>query len=143
MGYESRITIIVRHSYEETTEKNGIEITSKRYYDETLASFNMCKIDEEIINVFKQDYNNGSDLYSDDDATTDLYFGGGLEVIKKDAYGDVPKEAPVRELVKALAIRSSACGYYRRYAMLFGFLSSLNPYDWGSDSEFIAVHTGY
>lgn len=143
MGYESRISIMVRHTYEETTEQNGIEITRKRYYNESLASFNMRKVDEEIINVFKTDYNNGSKIYSDDEATTDLYLGGGLEVFKKDPYGDVPKEAPIADLIKALAICSSACGYYRRYAMLLGFLASLNPYDWGHEVEFIAVHTGY
>lgn len=132
MGYESTITVIKR---------SKPKWEDVRGFDEVLAIFEMGKIDGELINCFKSEYNSPSECFGDE-KPTDLYLGGGLGEIKEDPYGDVPKECCFYDFYPVL-LRCEANQHYRRYSSLMVFLQSfINSKDWDGD-EIVLVHTGY
>lgn len=120
MGYESRIIVMNRTTY-----------------DEPLAVFNLSKINGELLECFERVYNSPSPCFGDE-KPTDIYLGNGFQVIKADSYGEHAKECSLFEFLPMLATLS-ATENYRRYDGLFAFLMAIrNRYD-----NVIIVHLGY
>lgn len=121
MGYESRV-IIARKS----------SISPK--WAETIAEFNLCKVDGEFLNLFDKEYKGEFyDFY-------DLYEGNTL--IKEDRYGNPLKYTTFNKVYKWL-LDNVRNANYRRYDLLLGAMNAVRTGWTGEINEFILIHYGY
>ena len=117
MGYESRVII---------ARKGSI-----KGYAETIAEFNLSKVDGEFFNLFDKEYK--GDFY-------DFYEGN--TPIKEDRYGDPLKYATFNKVYKWLL--DNACkANYRRYDLLLGAMNAVRTGWAGLEKDFILIHYGY
>ena len=118
MGYESRV-IIARKS----------SISPK--WAETIAEFNLCKVDGEFLDLFDKEYK--GDFY-------DFYEGN--TPIKEDRYGDPLKYATFNKVYKWL-LDNVRDKNFRRYDLLLGAMNVVRTGWVGMTNEFILIHYGY
>lgn len=98
MGYESRIHIV---------SEGGILVWDcGKPSAEVIATFNLCKCEQEVLNVFKEE------------ATHCLVIGN--EEVTKDSYGDPLKSASIMDLYNAIEY-----GKYWRTTALKEFLHGI------------------
>ena len=125
MGYESRIYVLNRKKFDEP-------IGSWTFYDQYLASFDLSRVNQEVLEVLK------ANPYINNDGNSDLYTIG--DALKKDPYGDIPTMCKATDLYKVMQQMENK-EHYRRYKMVLDFLAPLLlSDDW---DELIIVHTGY
>ena len=117
MGYESRIII---------ARKGCI-----KGYVETIAEFNLCKVEGEFLNLFDKEYK--LDFY-------DFYEGNNP--IKEDRYGDPLKYATFNKVYKWL-LDNVRKANYRRYDLLLGAMNAVREGWVGEINDFIIIHYGY
>lgn len=106
MGYESRVSVVVRRTYGEN---------DAMVYGEKIAEMNMCKMGYESgwRELFKReiDYTFYNEYAVDDD---------DAEIVE-DAYGDILKAAPIEDVIAWLEKEMKRDDYWRLpvlYAML-------------------------
>ena len=117
MGYESRVIIA----------RKGVI----KGYAETIAEFNLCKIDGEFLALFDKEYK--GDFY-------DFYEGN--TPIKEDRYGDPLKYATFGRVYQWL-LDNVRDKNYRRYDLLLGAMNMVRIGWEDAEKDFILIHYGY
>ena len=133
MGYESKIFLVREHK-----EKNG-----QIWWNEVIASFNMCKMGSGFVNLFDKPCEGRISLYQyyDYDIVKDE---NGKEYIEshdtiEDSYGKAPTQADLRKVYDFLRKSSEHYDYWRSQ-VLMGFLEKA-IFIGGEDLKL--VHIGY
>ncbi len=117
MGYESRVIIA----------RKGV-VTG---YAETIAEFNLCKVNGEFFDLFDKEYKgNFYDFYE------------GNTPIKKDRYGDALKYTTFNKAHKWL-LDNARRENYRRYDLLLSAMNAIREGWAGEINNFILIHYGY
>ena len=122
MAYESRIYVVSK------TDMMGYEEQVKDYkMCEIIASFNLCRIDDEILGMISHYPESDCYLWVDGEATA------------TDRYGEHFTEIP---LDKAIEIFIHAKNFYdyRRYTPVASMLTGFNPKEW---KDLVVLHYGY
>ena len=122
MGYESRIIV---------ANKTGLPCAENTIFADVLAIFNMSRVDDALVAVFKQETNSR------------FYFpGDGDNPVTVDKYGSVPKEASVHDVYNCLVRLKDDWGY-RRYDMLIAALEYFVNAEENTWDNIVVIHYGY
>ena len=122
MAYESRIYVVSK------SDMKGFDEKVKDYrMSEIISSFNLCRIDDEILGMIQNNPETDCYIWTEDGPThTDKYGKGMIEI-------------PFEEAVK-IFIHAKNFYDYRRYAPLAGMLMGFNPKEW---NDLVVLHFGY
>lgn len=120
MGYESKVYVC--HKIDTGWDFN---------YFETIAAVDMSKMGN----------NNGwRELFNAPIGEEDHWFGMDFgDYVHEDCYGDIPKYAPIENVVSWLE-KEMTQSDYRRLAVLYGLLKGFHKEFWG---ELVVVHYGH
>lgn len=123
MAYESRIYVVNKF------DTKGFDECVKNYYScETIAVFNLCRIDDEILGMIQNN------------AETDCYIWDNEgNPTHTDKYGKGMIEMSLEEALK-IFIHAKNFYDYRRYTPIVGLLSGFNLNEW---SNLVVLHYGY
>ncbi len=120
MGYESKLVVVKKWSYDTSIDSFG----------ETIATLNLCGMPDSFFPIAETFENElGENKY--------IYLDG--ETVSDDKYGEVLRYTSVRKLLKVL-YKCETEEHYRRTEMAINLLKSFTTDDW---EDIVVFHYGY